>query len=371
MSEFPVITRYEVVGAEDVMRTNAELWNSFKQGGVQVNDFNVALRENMEGTYAMRRAYSGIRMAVRVEWAAVLETSRAMMAVGRIGRDVLQMWQAYTLGQYRVEQAAKGVATAEEDVAKWQFLYNQYLRDFGSESAYTKNAYENLAAAQKQLQSAQETSMKALSDMWVGYLGMGLTSFGIVASSIDLMYHVKVLKAITGANEELGGFAAAWGAGIAIPVTLAIVGSIAIEEYLKELTKEPATTAPAGIQAVWSAIPVTQRQGMKLQENLQNIWDWLTGGGSQASPATELPPILQQVPHGQLGIDYIPQNMLIYAHKGERLLNPERTRQDRLSLTRPIIAKVTQHNIITKTADAERAADAAYQKILKKLGDKT
>jgi hypothetical protein len=79
-----------------------------------------------------------------------------------------------------------------------------------------------------------------------------------------------------------------------------------------------------------------------------------------------------RISHGQLGIDYVPQNMLIYAHKGERLLNPEQTRRENIaSATRPIKAEVNQTNHIYNMVDADRAARLAYQEFMKKLAAKS
>lgn len=361
MSEFPVITRYEVVGAQDVIRTNAELWNSFRQGEMNVKEFSTSLKENMEGTYAMRRAYSGMRMAIRVSWAPLLETAQALNDVGRIGRDVVQMWQAYTMGQLRIERAMRDVADAQQEVAKWQSLYNQYLRDFGADSAITKDASENLIDAYKRLKETQEAATKAQSDMVFGFVGMGLEATGIIGTLVSLAYHVKVLKAtLAAAGIESAGFATSLGgigaaATTALPPVLLLMGAIAANKLIEEQKEAWKSQFPKEVQK-GMILPKGMIEGQKeAQDTIFNALKNLIGG----------------IPHGQLGIDYIPENMLIYAHKGEKLLNPEQTRRERIVTgNRPIQANVTQYNTITREADADAAADRAYQKLLKKLGAK-
>ena len=179
MSEFPVITRYEVQGCEDVIRANAELWSSFKQGGISVKAFSSSIKENMEGTFAMRRAYSGMRTAIRTEMAPMIESARTLTDIGRIGKDVLQMWQAYNIAMMRIQSAIQGVADAQKNLAKSQEdiaasqkdvaerlgIYNQYLHDFGADSAFTKDAYDKLTAAQNKLGDAQSDAVDALKNL--------------------------------------------------------------------------------------------------------------------------------------------------------------------------------------------------------------
>jgi hypothetical protein len=454
MSEFPVITRYEVVGAEDVIRTNAELWNSFKQGGLGVKEFSTALRENMEGTYAMRRAYSGMRMAIRVSWAPLLETARALGDVGRIGRDVVQMWQAYTIGQLRIERAMRDVVDAQQEVAKWQALYNQYLRDFGSDSAYTKEATDNLIDAYRQLKTAQEQAAKAQQDMVFGWVGMGLEIASVISSLIQLGVHLKTLQAIMatttgtevgilGTGVTLGSLGtaalaaappiAAVGAGYWLAQQIRPVGK-GEKEYASfveaaadlgltfaELKDQMQATAETNshfkgsidelvkyteqIKTEYGQYAVEYRIGEQYgmitltPEEWQQLKELIKGQGQYGIDYVQetgyyrlhkgervLDPeqtrqqqiierelyVSQNIPHGQLGIDYMPQNMLIYAHKGERLLNPEQTRHENVVKgNRPIVASVTQYNTITKTADADVAADRAFRKILEKLANKS
>lgn len=374
MSEFPIITRYEVAGAVDVMRANAELWNSFKQGGISLKDFSSSIKENTEGTYAMRRAYSGIRTSLRVEMASFIEASRVMADVGRIGKDVLQMWQSYNLAMMRIERAIRdvtdaqkdladaqrNVADAQKDVAKWQQIYDQYLHDFGANSAFTKDAYDKLTEAQGNLTDAQSRSAdmltalanaqkeatKAQNELYIGFVGMGLEVLGMTANIMQLIVQIRLLKAVMLEAQATGGLAAMFGgtaglAGVAGVLGGATAGAIAFS-WAKEAGMLP--TLPFEIAQATPLGPYAQ--GTTAQKILQ-------------------------FPRGQLGIDYIPANMLIYAHKGERLLNPERARRDRLSETRLINAKVTQNNTINNMADAKRAAEVTYREFLKKLGDKT
>jgi flagellar hook-basal body complex protein FliE len=375
LSEFPVITRYEVVGAEDVIRTNAQLWQSYKQGGMSVQDFTAATKENMEGTYAMRRAYSGMRMALRTEMAPLLESAKVLNDLGRIGRDVVQMWQAYTLGQLRIERAARDAVDAQSEVAEWQKLYNQYLRDFGADSAFTKDASDNLTEAYKHLKDAQDAAAKAQQDMTVGYVGMVLESASVVSSVISLITHVKMLQATLASTSGEAGLGALIKGltGASLAATESVTAFAAAGESMSMLGFGAAGTAAGLLAPLAVVLPpllldFAGRQEKALEENptLREMQKQIRAGGAMAMGGN---PYYKG--EGQHGIDYIYDAGYYRLHKGERVLNAEQTRRNVLGATRPIQATVTQYNTITQQADAEAAADRAFRKFLKKCADKT
>lgn len=408
MSEFPVITRYEVVGAEDVIRTNAQLWQSYRDGGLNVKEFSTALKDNMEGTYAMRRAYSGMRMALRVEMAPLLESAKILNDVGRIGRDVVQMWQAYTLGQLRIERATRDVVDAQKDVAKWQQLYNQYLRDFGVDSSYSKDASENLTNAYKHLKEAQDAAAKAQSDMTLGFVGMALESASVISNVISLATHIKMLQATitatTGASAA-GGFLgtgltlgtlgsaalaaappiAAVGAGYWLAQQIQPVGQgEAVYEGAKGMQELGLTAEQLKIE-MEETVTMNKAFSGSLQELIKYMEKYnltaegkigveYTFGGKAGmvylTPEewTQLKTLVKG--EGQHGIDYIYETGYYRLHKGERVLNPEQTRLSVAETARPIRADVNQTNHIYNMVDAERAAQLAYQEFMKKLAAK-
>jgi len=375
MSEFPIVTRYEVVGAEDVIRTNAQLWQSYKQGGMDVKQFSTAVKENMEGTYAMRRAYSGMRMALRTEMAPLLESAKVLNDLGRIGRDVVQMWQAYTLGQIRIERAARDVVDATQDVAKWQQLYNEYLRDFGADSGFTKDASDNLTEAYKHLKDAQDAAAKAQNDMNIGYVGMVLESASVVSSVISLITHVKMLQATLAATSGEAGLGALIKGltGASLAATESVTAFAAAGESMSMLGFGAAGTAAGLLAPLAVVLPpllldFAGRQEKALEENptLREMQKQIRAGGAMAMGGN---PYYKG--EGQHGIDYIYDAGYYRLHKGERVLNAEQTRRNVLGTTRPIQATVTQYNTITQDADAEAAADRAFRKLLKRFADKT
>jgi len=157
--------------------------------------------------------------------------------------------------------------------------------------------------------------------MYIGFVSMGLEVIGMVGSIMQLIVQIRILNAVMlEAQATAGGFGgllATFGgtaglAGVAGVLGSATVGAVAFN-WAKEHGLLP--TLPIDITQATPLSPFAQ--GSTIQK-------------------------IMQVPHGQLGIDYIPQNMLIYAHKGERLLNPERARHDRLNEARFIKATVTQ-----------------------------
>lgn len=350
MSEFPVVTRYEIQGAETVIQTNARLLQSYQQGETSVKDFNKSLRENMEGFKAQNSVLSANRMAMRVQYNDLLQFGRVMSNIGSVGNSLLSMWQAYTIGQIRVEQANQGVAQAQlgvakahakvedaqKEVAKWQKIYNEYLRDFGSDSAYTKAALDSLTQAQEYQQEAQSgekdamaqvveemrKAAQALESLTVGYIGIGLQSVGAAANVANLIVNLKKLQGI---------------GAILIPITVTVGIVWAVQQGIDWLSEQIDKAAgwEAGTFKSWQQF----QKGLGL------------GGVGQGGIVTTHAPSLPSIPtvsgkptittptsytiaggqpnlqnletligiggHYQFGTPYVPETALYLLHKGE------------------------------------------------------
>jgi len=282
----------------------------------------------------------------------------------------VQMWQAYTLGQMRIERAARDAVDAQSEVAEWQNLYNEYLRDFGADSAFTKDAAENLAEAYKKLKDAQDAAAKAQNDMNIGYVGMVLESASVVSSVISLITHVQLLKATLAATggetifgtlaKELAGVSTALASGFGAG-EMSIFGTGAVGTAAGLL-------APLAVVLPPLLLDFAGKQAEALEKNptLAEMQKQIRAGGAMAMGGN---PYYKG--EGQHGIDYIYDTGYYRLHKGERVLNPEQTRRNVLGATRPIQATVTQYNTITQEADADAAADRAFRKLLKRFADKT
>jgi hypothetical protein len=200
-----VITEYKAIGHTSVIQANAKIMQSLKdlsnagiQSGDGVKALSDSLRENLKATYAMRRGLQGVRMSLRVAYAPILEFGRAMGHIANMGRDVIQMWQAYNIGIYRVENATRRMSAATEDAAYYQNLYNKYMRDFGEDSAYARDAFEKMEDAQKKAEQASKDLERANNEMWIGYAGMALMIPNFLNNLVEVIIHFKTIAGLVG-----------------------------------------------------------------------------------------------------------------------------------------------------------------------------
>lgn len=414
---FDVTTRYITEGAADTIRANAEIFASLRSGQGNVKELSLTLREQNESLYAQRRAYSAMRMTMRVYYAEVFETVRAMQALGHIGTSILQMFNSYTLGMYRIERAQRDVTEAVADAAKWQGLYAQYLRDFGVNSAYTKEAFDSLREALEKKNAAEEASARATEAMNMAYIGMALQSIGIVASLVDVAYHIKLVTEMASAGTgAVGGLA---GAFTAVKVAVESVGFAAIAlslakiavivlavKWLAEQMTPPSeygygvgvgeweykslAEAAAGEAMTPEQLTETfkQKQGEQAKETAKWIQQYGEKTGTYWMPyygkerwgnigltKEEFLQLLGGLLKGEGagGIANVPVTGLYKLHRNEQVLTPEQKRMmgqlgTSGSLGRTI--QVTQYNQIHETVDFERANEQAVVAILRKLGNK-
>ena len=240
-----VITRFKNEGVDDVISQNSRIINQLKelsnqgvQSGTGVKALSTALKDNMAATYGMSRGISGIRMSFRVAYADVLEFSRVMSGIGSIGNQMLGMWQAYTIGIYRVDNATRHLAEVTGDAAHWQFLYNQYLRDFGADSPFTQEALANWNKLLDQSKQATDELVRANNSMNLGYISMGLSIPTMIASLIDIGVHVSTLTALIAAKGGLIPAIKALGLASAIPIILPVTLVLILPEIFNQFNEK-------------------------------------------------------------------------------------------------------------------------------------
>jgi uncharacterized protein YoxC len=354
-SPFQLITEYRVFGAEDVIAAQRQLMESFQGGELTVKEFNAAIKQNTDETRSLNRAQNEIRMTTRVQNYEMMQSLHVMQSIGHVGQSLMNIWQAYEVGQIRVERAIRDVTDAEKDVAEYQALYNQYLRDFGADSAYTLNALSKLEAANSRLKTAQEGATKAQNDLYAGYLTMALSAVGI-AANIGLIA-VKI--------QEIGGAAVLAKGGldmlaniapIIIPITVAIATEKVLETLHPELfTKAPPEKLTPEEKAMWTLATPEMRQTILGAHGLGEWW-------------TPIADWWRSITGGQFGIPFVPETRPYLLHEGERVLTraqADLTRERVISKT--LRASVVQYNYITKEVDAESITNDVYRKILRKL----
>lgn len=143
-----------------------------------------------------QRTQRFLTQAYRAQHQEFMNTVSVMRTVGSIGRSVLTMWQAYTIGQIHVAESLKSVEEA-------QILVNTALDLYGEKSVVYQDAVSNL----EDLEFAAD---KAKGNETAGLIGMGLTAVGVAAQIGTLAAKLKLI-------DEL-----ALAGGIVLPIAIAI-----------------------------------------------------------------------------------------------------------------------------------------------------
>lgn len=143
-----------------------------------------------------QRTQRFLTQAYRAQHQQFMDTISVMRSVGYIGRSILTMWQAYTIGQIHVAESLSRVEEA-------QIAVNTALDLYGETSVVYQDAVSDL----EKLERAAE---KAKGNETAGLIGLGLTAVGVAAQ-------IGTLAAKLGLIDEL-----MLAGGIVIPITLAL-----------------------------------------------------------------------------------------------------------------------------------------------------
>jgi hypothetical protein len=219
----PVLeTEFQVSGVEEVIRALQEHMRVLRETHAVTEDMVKEYRELTKPFYMMRRELTAIRTVWRAHHAALLEGIRVFRQMGYIGREVMNMWQGYTLGMIRVERAQRDVEEASRDVAFWQDVYNRYVRDFGEESVYAQEALRHLKDAMEAEKDAIERAQQAHKDMGVLWASMGLDAVTFAGNIAMIAEALVTLKAsLAGVALSLSSIASA------IPPIAVLMGMVA------------------------------------------------------------------------------------------------------------------------------------------------
>ena len=194
---------FDSSGASAVASDIGSIYRALRDGESTVKQANQALHQYTGSIYAQRRAI----MMIRTEWrnnnAALLESMRGMMAAARIGRTLTNVYQTYTLMQIRSADAQRDIRNTEEDLLRIQGLRERAVRDLGAGSVYAIDLLEQERKITERLNEEKQDLVRAQRENIVGYTGMGLSMIGVLASSVDLYYHMKITKAILGGTWEM------------------------------------------------------------------------------------------------------------------------------------------------------------------------
>jgi hypothetical protein len=284
----PLTTEIRVEGAEESKKSIMEFFEAYRSGKEDVRELNKAMREQYSSLYGMRRALSLVRTEWRMQHAVWVSGARVMRDVGRIGRTLTSMWQAYTLGMMRVEQAQRDVRSATMDVSEAQQDYNRYLEIFGEDSVYAKDALSKLNVAIEAEKAAIEAARKAQEDFNLGLLGLGLSFGSVGADIITAIGHIDEFIAVLGtAKASLTAFLAVPVLGVAAPVAGLGALGVLIATGIKEIAKADEKRKAALEGLTYEEYKLQQRQHRRIFDVTALIQSYMSYGHS-IEKATEL-----------------------------------------------------------------------------------
>lgn len=203
-----VVTRYSNQGVSEVMQDNIQMVARLRQlnneigksGGMtakqkeELTGLSDQMRENNKMTYAMRRGYMLMRTEVRNENMVLIESARAMQSVANVGKTMMNMWQAYTVGMIRIENAQRGYNETTKDMVYWQGLANRYLQEFGADSTYYKEAAQNAQNLKDKLKDQADQIQRAKDEMNLFYVSAALQVPSFISNLIQIKNHLEILK---------------------------------------------------------------------------------------------------------------------------------------------------------------------------------
>lgn len=205
MSEEEIVTVWREEGLEELMVSAKDalaIMREFPEAGEQLS------REMKRGSrtiYAQRRALITMRTEWRTTHAELIEVTRAMSAVGQMGKSIISMWQAYNIAQMRVADSARDLQLANTSVTILQDEMNRLV----SRGVTTGEEYIDislrLADAKAKAAAASRDYSQAQQDNIAGYVGMGLQAVGLIGNLVDLAYHLSMIKRMhTGLATAIG-----------------------------------------------------------------------------------------------------------------------------------------------------------------------
>jgi len=190
----PVTTEFRVEGIAQAIHAIQQYYQTLKEGIGINRELAQAYQQSKTLVYEQRRALYMLQSTYRLQTARLTEVLRTLNTLGAIGRQTSIMWFVHNLYQMRVERSSRDLAHAQKEVAKWQDLVNQYLRDFGEESAYYLDALERLKEAQQRLKEAQASAAQAQQEAIVGYGTMALSALSVVSAMVSVRQQIGYLS---------------------------------------------------------------------------------------------------------------------------------------------------------------------------------
>jgi len=281
------VEKWEVEGLDLVNATLQEHMELLREIPTAAKEIGSSMRDltNVERQY--RRGIVAVRTAWRNQHAAWIETMRIARRVQSVFRTFRQLFESYTLGQIRIERQARDVADAQKDVAYYTDLYNQYLRDFGEESALTEDAYDKMKDAIQRAKDEQDALSTAQNDMlafWISAaVEMPIQVAFAVTGIVTNLNTLRGVMTLTKAEAAVMWGAITLGAALLIPTALDIhemgeevkrsnealrEGKTDWEAYLQEVEK----ISPAQVESLIHAMKQAYEEQKSVQEIVEHFY---------------------------------------------------------------------------------------------------
>jgi len=390
MAEESMTTRIEVVGAEEAKRTLADFFQAYKTGKEDVKTLNTAMREQAGTIYGARRALMLMRTEWRMQHAAWIEGARVMRDIGRIGRNITQMWQAYTIGMIRVESAQRDLRQATMDVTTAQERYNKYLEIFGEDSIYTITALNDVKDAEEAVEDATRRANDAARDFSIGLGGLALQGLDFIATLPMLAMHLKMVAStlgitktsITGVTTAITALGATATAVLLGLPALAAGVAIAFDQLIRATT--PPEVLEAYTQAKAEAGGIDVRGGVLARRAAQIepeiVERMVEASGAARGYTRVLAGYTEEQMEarrrtyggrgGQFGIPRVPETGWYYLHREEEVKASVWTGRRGRGERGVTVRQVSIYNYfgdVTGALDLERAGEISYRKLMRKL----
>lgn len=197
-------------GVQEVAHDFAYFLEMFRQGEKDVKTLNKEMRQLSGSVYGARRAVMLARTQWRMMHVTWIEGARLMRDVGRIGRNITQMYQAYSIMQLRVSQASRTLNDSQNEFILRQDEVNRLVSHGVTTGEDYVNAVVAMNRASSQAKNAQSELAKAQQENIIGYVGIAMQISDIIATIPMFLMHIHMTRfAMQSSSIATGGAAAA------------------------------------------------------------------------------------------------------------------------------------------------------------------
>ncbi|MBA7476818.1 hypothetical protein ES707_12213 [subsurface metagenome] len=211
----------------DAVNKTAEPFGEVENG---IERLNAATARSSTLVFAEQRAQNFLIATYRQKYRSVYDSLSLMRDVGTIGSQVLSIVNAQNIAQIRLRDSIIDVDDAQRRM-------NTAIGLFGEDSVQYESALDDLEAANRRVEDAQDDAKMAM-------VGMGLQAVGVVGSIGSLVIKILEIPAAWSLLASLGP--------IALPVVLTVLAAATTQqaiEFLQTTAQEAARETAPGATA--------------------------------------------------------------------------------------------------------------------------